>query len=424
MRESLKAWLVDLGVITLEQPQLSRLQRVLSMILLVAILGGCAFAWIQYREAQNLAQLTSQDFTGFEWDAVKLEFRTLQMHTALRDAVHEAAASPNSLDALTDASTQYNLFAAQVQLMAQRAPIQGIDDEPSFKVAMSYASAFMRQADPLLEELPTQAMVPALQVLLPQADALRTQMYQLLVAAHDLRLLRSKKLVDEVARANAYFAALSAFVVVLGAGWALSAMRNLRLSAQQRDELKNKFEESSFSASHDFLTGLANRRLLLDQLDHAMARSKRHNTNGAIIMIDLDDFKPVNDRYGHNAGDLLLVEVARRIKKGVRDLDTVARVGGDEFVVLLSQIDGQPESAGDAADAIAQKLLAALSEPYVLTPPGGLSDAEAVTCRCTASMGVSIFSKDTTNVEELLRQADVAMYRAKQAGGARVDLAA
>lgn len=182
-------------------------------------------------------------------------------------------------------------------------------------------------------------------------------------------------------------------------------------------------EENSFNASHDFLTGLANRRLLLDQLDHAIANCKRHNTIGAIIMMDLDNFKPVNDRYGHNTGDLLLVEVARRIKDSVRDVDTVARVGGDEFVVLLSQVDGQPEGPGHVAEAVARKLLAAVSEPYVLVLSGPQADADAVTCHCTASMGVSVFSKDTSDVDELLSQADAAMYLAKQGGGGRVEVA-
>ncbi len=419
MRAPLKAWLLDLGVITPHQPQHSIVQRVLSLMLFRAMLGVPAFAWVQYRQAQHLERLTSQDFTGFEWDAVKLVFRSLQMHSALREAVQH----PDATDALTQASVQYNLMVAQVQLMTQRAPFQGVDDEPSFKIALSHAGAFMRQADPLLEELPARANVQALQALLPQAEALRTQTYQLMVAAHDLRLARSKQVIDEVARLNLYFAALSAFVVVMGAGWALSAMRNLRLSAARQAELAQKVEESSFSASHDFLTGLANRRLLLDQLDHAMASSKRHNTSGAIIMVDLDNFKPVNDRYGHNVGDLLLVEVAKRIKMGVRDVDTVARVGGDEFVVLLSQVDGQPGGAGQVAETVARKLLAAVAVPLVLAPSGHPGDANVVTCHCTASMGVSIFSKDTTDVDELLRRADAAMYLAKQGGGGRVEVA-
>ena len=419
MRAPFKSWLLDLGVITPEQPQSSVFQRVLMLVLFVAVLGVPAFAWVQYRQAQNLERLTSQDFTGFEWDAVKLQFRSLQMHSALREAVQH----PQSIDALNQASMQYNLMVAQVQLMAQRAPLQGVEDEPSFKTAISYATAFMRQANPLLEEVSTQANGQALQALLPQAEALRTQMYQLLVAAHDLRLERSRQFIDEVARLNLYFAVLSGFGVVLGAGWALSAMRNLKLSAARQEALARQVEENSFNASHDFLTGLANRRLLLDQLDHAMASCKRHNTIGAIIMMDLDNFKPVNDRYGHNTGDLLLVEVARRIKDSVRDVDTVARVGGDEFVVLLSQVDGQPDGAGHLAEAVARKLLAAVSEPYVLVLSGPQADADAVTCHCTASMGVSVFSKDTSDVDELLSQADAAMYLAKQGGGGRVEVA-
>ncbi len=416
----MKSWLHDLDQATGDRPQRARFQRGLLTILLLAILGVPAFAWVQYRQTENLERLTSQDFSGFEWDAFKLELRSLHLRAALRDAV----AHPDASEWLTNASTQYDLFAAQAQLMAARAIEEGIDDEPTFKLAMSQAFAFMKEADPVLDEVPRKSAAQALQALYTQTEELRAQIYPLVVATHDLRLLRTKQLTDEVARVNFYFAWLSAFVVVLGVGWALSAMHNLRLAADRQDELEGKFEESSFSASHDFLTGLANRRLLRDQLDHAIASSKRNNSGGAVIMLDLDNFKPVNDRYGHDAGDSLLMEVARRIKKCVRDVDTVARVGGDEFVVLLGQLDCRPDDAADVVSAISQKLLATVSAPYALTPSGSKADVGVVTHRCTVSMGVSMFTKDTADMDELLQRADAAMYRVKRGGGNRVEVAA
>lgn len=420
MRAPIKAWLVDLGVITPQQPQSSRFQRVLSTVLFLAILGVPAFAWVQYQQAKSLERLTSQDFNGFEWDAYKLMMRALQLNNALSEAVY----NPGSADFLVKTSTQYNLFVAQAQLIKQRAVDQGTEDEASFKLALSQSFAFIERAAPLLEGVPRKSSAQALRLLQSQADALRVRLYQQVIAAHDLRLLRSRQMIDEVARINLYFAALSAFVVVLGAGWALSAVRNLKLSTRRQDELAMEVEESSFSASHDFLTGLANRRLLFDQLSHAVAYSKRNDSCGALIMIDLDNFKPVNDCYGHEAGDLLLKEMARRIKQCVRDVDTVARVGGDEFVVLLSQVDGQPADVAAAASVIAHKLLVAVSAPCVLTLSEGKADAEIVTHSCTASFGVQVFSKDDCDVDELLKRADVAMYRAKQGGANRVEMAA
>ncbi len=259
----------------------------LRAILLVVILGVPAFAWVQYRQAQSLARLTSQNLSGIEWDAFKLELRSLHLRNALREAV----AQPDAPPLLAKVSKEYNLFAAQALMMKERSTAQEMDDQPGFKTAMSQAQSFMKQAAPTLEKVPGPSDGQALQALLLQTDQLRAQIYPFVVEAHDLRALRTNQLIEQVKRANFYFAFLSAFLVALGAGWGLSAMRNLRLAARRNHELNILFEESSFRASHDYLTGLASRSLLYDQLKHALASSKRSGQCGAVLMLDLDNFR-------------------------------------------------------------------------------------------------------------------------------------
>ncbi|MFB1486372.1 MULTISPECIES: putative bifunctional diguanylate cyclase/phosphodiesterase [unclassified Thiocapsa] len=160
-------------------------------------------------------------------------------------------------------------------------------------------------------------------------------------------------------------------------------------------------------AFFDPLTGLPNRRLLMDRLDRAVSATRRSHLMGALIFVDLDDFKTLNDTLGHDQGDRLLRQVAKRLSSCIRETDTLARLGGDEFVVMLERLSGRAEEAATQAEVIANKLLAALREPCAL---------ENHEYRCSASMGVTLFGRRPVSVEELMKQADLAMYRAKAAG--------
>ena len=169
-------------------------------------------------------------------------------------------------------------------------------------------------------------------------------------------------------------------------------------------------------AFEDTLTRLPNRRLMNDRLNQAMAASYRSGRYGALMMLDLDNFKPLNDAHGHLAGDLLLNEVAQRLIECVRKTDTVARVGGDEFVVLLGELDaGEAESANQAAD-VAEKIRASLAVPYQLVLNEKGQATVQVQHRCSASIGVALFLNHETSQSDLLKCADSAMYRAKEAG--------
>jgi diguanylate cyclase (GGDEF)-like protein len=153
---------------------------------------------------------------------------------------------------------------------------------------------------------------------------------------------------------------------------------------------------------HDVVTGLPTRLLFTERLEHAVVQAQRHQRRLAVMFIDLDRFKLVNDTLGHEAGDLVLKEMSRRLKLTLRQGDTVARLGGDEFVMLLEEIKSERDT-----QLIAQKLIAELGAPCSIA-------GEEVTV--TASIGVSTYPADAADAATLLRHADAAMYRAKAKG--------
>ena len=160
-------------------------------------------------------------------------------------------------------------------------------------------------------------------------------------------------------------------------------------------------------AYFDALTGLPNRRRLMEQLRRSLMVKARSHRHGAVLFIDLDNFKSLNDTQGHDIGDSLLKQVALRLSACVRELDTVARLGGDEFVVVLDELGGELVSAAAQAEVVGQKILAALNRPY---------DLAGREHRSTPSIGVTLFGANAHNVDDLLKQADLAMYQAKSAG--------
>lgn len=160
-------------------------------------------------------------------------------------------------------------------------------------------------------------------------------------------------------------------------------------------------------AFYDPLTGLPNRRLLNDRLKQACTASERDLQPGALIFLDLDDFKSLNDTMGHSVGDKLLREVADRLKTCLGAHDTVARLGGDEFVVIISDLDPSDPKAALEAEQVAEKLLAVISEPV---------DLNGTLYQCAGSLGICMYKGENDSVEELLRRADVAMYQAKSSG--------
>ncbi|MBK7005888.1 MAG: EAL domain-containing protein [Burkholderiales bacterium] len=191
---------------------------------------------------------------------------------------------------------------------------------------------------------------------------------------------------------------------VKGAGGAVThyVASFIDLSARKSAE-----DEIRHLAFYDPLTRLPNRRLLLDRLRHAVLAGSRSDSAGALLFIDLDNFKTLNDTLGHDKGDLLLESVAHRLSACVREEDTVARLGGDEFVIMMEGLSVQADDAADHARTVAQKILDEFKAPH---------DLNGLPYTCTASIGVCLFAHANDTVDELLKRADLAMYQAKAAG--------
>lgn len=181
----------------------------------------------------------------------------------------------------------------------------------------------------------------------------------------------------------------------------------------ERKQVEQRIRALAF---HDTLTQLPNRRLLYDRLEHAMATSKRSGNYGALMFIDLDNFKPLNDAHGHATGDLLLIEVARRLTRCVRETDTVARFGGDEFVVMLDELDVDKNESMRQAGIVAEKIRSLLAEPYLLSLQKEGKTGTTIEHRCTSSIGATLFFSHEASPDDIFRQADLAMYQAKASG--------
>ena len=181
----------------------------------------------------------------------------------------------------------------------------------------------------------------------------------------------------------------------------------------QRKQMEDEVRQLAF---HDTLTKLPNRRLLNDRLSQTMATSKRSGCYGALMFLDLDNFKPLNDMHGHVVGDLLLIEATDRLKNCVRETDTVARFGGDEFVVLVSELMTDRAESVAQAMLIADKIRSSLAKTYLLTLKREGDADTTVEHHCTASIGVALFINHEASQDDILKWADTAMYQAKEAG--------
>jgi len=208
---------------------------------------------------------------------------------------------------------------------------------------------------------------------------------------------------------------LSTFPVAKGMeNSVMSWLSATQIELSQIDAARKAAEDKIHNlAFYDSLTNLPNRRLLNDRLTQVMALSKHSGRYAALMFLDLDNFKSLNDTHGHDVGDLLLIAVAHRISRCVREMDTVARFGGDEFVVVLGELDMDQAKSNSQANIVAEKIRRILAEPYILTFERD-SGARTIEHHCTSSIGVVLFINHEISEEDILQRADTAMYQAKE----------
>ncbi|MGZ3159544.1 MAG: diguanylate cyclase domain-containing protein [Burkholderiaceae bacterium] len=226
----------------------------------------------------------------------------------------------------------------------------------------------------LKEELPDLTSLPEIEGALEKSETIETKVQE---AAEELSIV-NQALKDEIGE---------------------------RLSLEKQLAAANEREESARHAStHDLLTGLPNRLLFNDRLEHGLAQAKRHGWNIAVMFLDLDGFKSINDSYGHDVGDSVLQIIAQRLKKNTRDDDTISRHGGDEFLYLLMEVQNE-----ETITLIAKKIIKAIQEPCDVHIRNVMTSLQVDT-----SIGISMFPKNGTTAESLVKSADKAMYHAKR----------
>lgn len=230
-------------------------------------------------------------------------------------------------------------------------------------------------------------------------------------------VLATKKLADDLTELNKQLAIENKEKIKLAAE--LSEV-NKRLESEI-NKRERQTEQILHTSLHDSLTKLATRSLLTDHLNQAFAANRRSGCNGALLFIDWDNFKVLNDTHGHYAGDLLLIEVGKRLTACVRLGDTVARLGGDEFVVLVTDLNKNIELAKSSILLIAEEIRLSLAKPSTLELQDEGGHIHEVECQCTASIGVVLFNAEIDSGDKVLARADHAMYRAKEAGRNRIE---
>lgn len=330
---------------------------------------------------------------------VKIELAT-RMHTASRERTLILQRVSLSSDPFVRDREWLRFNQLAADFTAARAELTALPLSQAERDLLMRQASLTKRSVPIQEQVIELALAEhthaAHHLLVEQAIPLQDEVLKVLVALYELQRDASargvKQARSDFSQAKIWVYGLSAAVFALGCLIAFVVIHRTNAAARDRNYL----------ATHDALTGLPNRLLLTDRLFHALARARRRSSLVAVLFLDLDRFKLVNDTLGHHVGDELLKHVADRLAGCVREGDTVARLGGDEFVIVLDDVPTK-----QAAAATASKVLDVLGQPFDLGGPEFFA---------SASIGVSIFPQDGGNARTLLKNADAAMYQAKESG--------
>lgn len=294
------------------------------------------------------------------------------------------------------------------QFVATRSELLKLNLSVKEKQILEQQAILSRQVGPLQNQIADlihfDELKLAQQLLTEKAEPFQNEVFNVLSQLQDIQRHETKMAIMENSDNYKHIVGVMWIVTIIVILISISIVFfTLRLISKNEGQQESYRQDIEYQAFYDHLTGLPNRRLLSDRMDHAIAHTERNEILMAVLFIDCDRFKPINDTLGHIIGDKLLISIAERLNKNVRDSDTVCRVSGDEFAIVLEDIKHI-----SAVDRIAQNILDSIAEPHYL---------EGHKIFTTVSIGITIYPIDEKDVNGLLTSADIAMYHAKQSGG-------
>lgn len=363
----------------------------LILISIVLLLVFSAVIYIQYHQSRLLNSTVQYNESNVSWDVFQLQAEALRFRTSLYDALDNP--KPSDTDELI---LRHDIFFSRVDILAQNQATGALLEDSHYRQVLQRLHTFFDQVKPYFgENGPAQLDGASIRHVLKLLDPLLPQLHDLSLDSVQQSGIHAEYRAAEVRRQIAISTGLILFQLLLTLLFFFIVVRQISQLQTSRSQFSNL-------ANFDPLTGLPNRRLLRDRLEHEIRKAERLGSRLAVIFLDLDNFKDINDTQGHDVGDILLQKAAERLTHCVRASDTVARLGGDEFTIVLSDLEGTDDAA-----RISQIILQSLAEPFRL---GNRQDY------ISASIGITFYPDDAQDVNTLLKNADQAMYVAKEQG--------
>jgi diguanylate cyclase (GGDEF)-like protein len=347
--------------------------------------------YLQFHHSRLLSSTVQYSESNVSWNVFQLQSEALRFNNALYTAVLD----PSSVD-MDYLNLRYDLFYSRVDTVRQNPATEQLLEGTDYAPIFLRIDDFLRNNEVYFTQDAQQPLDQAvIASILKQLDPLQASLNDLSLASVHQSGIHAEHRASEVQRQIAISTGLIVFQLLLTLLFFYIVIRQIKQLQASREDL-------SQLANYDPLTSLPNRRLFLDRLGQEIRKAHRTKDRLALLFLDLDNFKDINDTLGHEVGDLLLQEAARRLGECVRESDTVARLGGDEFTIILSDLDDTEHVA-----SISQAILKTLSDPFELDGREGF---------VSASIGITFYPDDANDVNALLKNADQAMYVAKEQG--------
>ncbi len=346
--------------------------------------------YLQFHHSRLLSSTVQYSESNVAWNIFQLQSEALRFN----NAIYTAVLDPSAID-MDSLRLRYDIFYSRVDTVRLNPATKDLLEGTDYQSILKHIDDFLLTNDPYFIQDEHPLDQAAMRSILDQLAPLQASLNDLSLASVHQSGLHAERRAAEVQRQIAISTGLILFQLVLTLLFFYIVIRQIRQLQASRTQLSNL-------ANFDPLTNLPNRRLFRDRLEQEIRKAHRTKDRLALLFLDLDNFKDINDTLGHEVGDLLLQEAARRLGQCVRESDTVARLGGDEFIIVLSDLEDTEHAAG-----ISQAILKTLSDPFELNGREGF---------VSASIGITFYPDDASDVNTLLKNADQAMYVAKEQG--------